>query len=404
MSSRARLLAQQRRRLERTLRWASALPGYRDAFSRLPSGLDVLETLERLPILERSQLQAAPDGFRDPRRPSIEIHTSGSTATPLAYHLDQRARRLRLLRYARFHGLHGWRPWHRSLTFKVLPDSSERVGSGWLDRTFLARRRVMSVLDPPQAHLEALRRDDPVILHGLPSTLVQLLSELNRGTWRPRSLRVIFSSSEALEPEVRSALEEGFGAPVVDHYGAAEGLIGWECEQRRGYHQSTGSVFLEILKDGGKAALPGEEGAVVITTLDNPAMPLVRYAIGDTAVQGDDRACPCGRPEPLFPEVIGRGVELFQLPSGPASPWGAMARMREVPGLMRFQIIQTAPAAIEVRVLSRDTGRPVDPSRVAEIVRATFEDPVAVVVRETKELLRLPSGKFAPALRLANAA
>ena len=303
--ARRRLLVQQRGRLDQALTVAARLPGYRNVLARLPTRLDPAERLVRLPVLERRQLQADPEFFRDRSRSSIGIHTSGSTATPLTYYLDRRARLRRLAEYARFFSLHGWRPWHCSLSFKVLPDSSDRVGSRWLDHSLLVRRRVVSVLDPPEAQFRIFRATDPHILHGLPSILQQLVIQMRRQSWRPSRLQRIFTSSEALESRTRDRLEGILGAPVVDHYGAAEGFIGWECERRNGYHLNMRSIFLEILDTEGESVAPGAVGRIVITTLDNPAMPLVRYAIGDHAVRGDEGMCPCGRAEPLIPKVIG---------------------------------------------------------------------------------------------------
>jgi phenylacetate-CoA ligase len=397
------LFARQLRRLDLALACAARFPGYRDALRALPSGLDPAARLARLPLLERRDLQADPDAYRDRTRPSITIHTSGSVGTPLTYYLDRRARLRRLASYARFNARHGWLPWHRSLSLKVLPDSSDRVGSAWLDRTLLGRRRVASVLDPPEVHLRILQETDPNILHGTASALEQLALEAEKSGRKPGALRRIFTASEAADAPLRRHLERALGAPVVDHYGAAEGgLIGWECELRDGYHVNMPSVFLEILDEAGRPAPPGQAGRVVITTLDNPAMPLLRYAIGDYAIQGNGSCCPCGRPEPILPRVLGRAVDTFLLPSGPKSAWAAVARMREIEGLLRFQLIQADADRIVARVQSIDSRWPVHPKRVADLVRKTLGEELRVEVVETDRFSRLPSGKFAPALRRWN--
>ena len=53
---------------------------------------------------------------------------------------------------------------------------------------------------------------------------------------------------------------------------------------------------------------------VVISTLHNFAMPLLRYDIGDFAEVGDD--CPCGRRLPVLKRILGRQRNLLCLPSG----------------------------------------------------------------------------------------
>ncbi len=59
-------------------------------------------------------------------------------------------------------------------------------------------------------------------------------------------------------------------------------------------HVFTEGVFLEIIRQDGKPAGPGEIGKVVLTNLFNQAMPFVRYDIGDMAVASGDRRCECG--------------------------------------------------------------------------------------------------------------
>ena len=61
--------------------------------------------------------------------------------------------------------------------------------------------------------------------------------------------------------------------------------------------------------------MPGEIGNVHITTLNNYAMPLIRYDIGDMGVESDDE-CPCGRKLPLMKVIEGRSDSNLILPSG----------------------------------------------------------------------------------------
>jgi hypothetical protein len=58
----------------------------------------------------------------------------------------------------------------------------------------------------------------------------------------------------------------------------------------------------------------GEVGRVVITTLQNFAMPLIRYDIGDYAEVGPP--CSCGRGLPVLRRILGRKRNMFILPSG----------------------------------------------------------------------------------------
>ena len=137
----------------------------------------------------------------------------------------------------------------------------------------------------------------------------------------------------------------------------------------------------------------------IITTLDNPAMPLLRYAIGDQAVPGRAGECPCRRGGLIIREIQGRRVDVFHLPSGSTSAWGLVARMREIESLMRFQLIQTGRNSIEVRYQSKGRSSPVDQASIIQLVRSVLGEELEILAHEKTHFERLPSGKFAPALR-----
>jgi phenylacetate-CoA ligase len=58
---------------------------------------------------------------------------------------------------------------------------------------------------------------------------------------------------------------------------------------------------------------------LVGTSLNNLAMPLVRYRTGDCVIPGDEgkkNACPCGRVFPTVKAVLGRQDRIITLPDG----------------------------------------------------------------------------------------
>ncbi len=136
---------------------------------------------------------------------------------------------------------------------------------------------------------------------------------------------------------------------------------------------------------------------MVFTTLDNPAMPLLRYAIGDMAVAGDGQRCPCGHPAPVLPRVLGRRVPLLKVGGNHVSPWGVLARMHELEFLQQFQLVQPADDELHARILARPDHE-VDCAAVSELIAEELPDLESIEVSEVQEFARLPSGKAMPAL------
>src|SRR5690606_14535407 len=131
---------------------------------------------------------------------------------------------------------------------------------------------------------------------------------------KPPRVTVLRPYGETLFDDDREALMEWFKAPVAMRYGTREvGSVSMECEQLN-YHQSIENVYLEVLRDDGKIAAEGT-GRLLITTLQNRLMPLVRYDVGDIVTLKNGE-CGCGRTLPLMGEIHGRTYEFITRPDG----------------------------------------------------------------------------------------
>jgi phenylacetate-CoA ligase len=70
-------------------------------------------------------------------------------------------------------------------------------------------------------------------------------------------------------------------------------------------------VILELLKDGSEVS-NGEMGTIVLTDLDNFAMPLIRYNLEDIAKKKDS-VCSCGRKMQLIGNIVGRTSDISRI-------------------------------------------------------------------------------------------
>ena len=117
---------------------------------------------------------------------------------------------------------------------------------------------------------------------------------------------------------------EAWGVPLSDMYSGREvGYLALQCPQHDHYHVMSEGNFLEVLGDDGRPCQPGETGRVVVTTLHNYVMPLIRYEIGDFAEVGEP--CPCGRGLPVLTRILGRQQNMLTLPTG-ESRWTQIGR------------------------------------------------------------------------------
>jgi phenylacetate-coenzyme A ligase PaaK-like adenylate-forming protein len=129
------------------------------------------------------------------------------------------------------------------------------------------------------ARLNDLR---PGELYGLPSSLRLLAEEQNAGRLR-LSLHQLLTTGEALIAEDRRIIENAFGCPLTDEYGASEtGMLAGQFGGAGPLLVNDDAVVLEIVDEKDEPVLPGEPGDhVLVTNLINHVLPVVRYRLDD---------------------------------------------------------------------------------------------------------------------------
>ena len=345
----------QEQQLVRMLRYATEnVPHYRDlgiAASRITSHAD----LDRFPVLTKRKLQEnqaelLADGFSlDTCKTSI---TSGSTGEPTTSAFDNTTWLLckytlkirRLLDYGVGIGK------RVLLVSEMRPEeiaaSTQISGAG-----ILFGQRYVSIHQPVAEGLRAIRSFRPHALYAFPSYLAELLEYCEQHREPLPGLRTIFTSSEVLTDGLRQRLIDAFSADICDVYGNTEFKeVAWQCRSGR-YHinfESTWVETIDVADDG--------FGTVLLTTLINRAMPLIRYRVGDRVCAGEGE-CDCGRSGPWLAAVSGREVDMLVLADGRRlSPYLLTSIIELDPGIRRYQIVQDSPSDLEVRYLSLSDG------------------------------------------------
>ena len=243
--------------------------------------------------------------------------------------------------------------------------------------------------------VQRLRPDAVVLTPSYAAHLVEWAAE--RGIdLRGSSVRRVLVAGEpgGGEPQFRAALEEGWGALVVEAMGIGDiGISLWgECEEQDGMHLGArGFVHPELIdpETGEARSLEdGAEGELVLTHLRHQAAPLLRFRTRDhVRVRVGD--CPCGRTGPRVrcigrtdDMLIVRGVNVF--PSavrevvGGFAPAvsGAILVRPEAPGVK-----QEPPLPVSVE-LGRGTEAD---DALADAIRARIRE--ALVVQTRVELV-----------------
>ncbi len=239
--------------------------------------------------------------------------------------------------------------------------------------------------------VERLNALQPPMLYGYSSMLARLAAEQRAGRLGIAPMSVN-TNSEMLVPEMRTAIGEAFGAPIIDQFGASEGLVGMTAPDDDVLVFNSDMCIVELVDAENRPVPPGVPSAkVFVTNLYNRTQPLIRYELTDSFVRQPD-AADHGH---LRAKVRGRADEVLHYQSVDIHPHVVRSAMVRSAEILDYRVRQT-PRGVDVEALAVV---PVDSDRLAEqliqaLAEAGLPNP-AVSVRIVDHLERIPdTGKL----------
>jgi phenylacetate-CoA ligase len=353
-----------------------------------------LRTIAELPILTkddvRGNLKRLLVRGADRRRVHIG-HTGGSTGKPLAFWWDSGKHELMRAGMMRSYMASGWRPGQKTLNFW---GARQDIRAGSIAKRWgelVTGEKTLDAREYDEAQLRAwadlIRRWRPVLLQGYASILAALAKYvLAERIAMPKSILGVYSTAEVLDDGQRQAMEEAFSCRVFNQYGSRE-IPNIACECRHGnMHVFTDMVYLE--------SLPGDgEDRLIVTSLTNRLMPIIRYDIGD-AGRLSDGECDCGWPFPLMEIGMCRQNDLIVTPTGrhvhPSFFNGLLYGLTQI---RQYQFVQTTLTRIVLNLVS---SAPLPPERVTEMqarIHLEVDPAITLDVRYADEIAPTASGK-----------
>jgi phenylacetate-CoA ligase len=361
----------------------------------------ILETLASIPPLEKVDYGDEPESFiaRDiPRRRLIRGQTSGTTGTSLPLWcvaetlIEEFAT---VWRMRRSFGVMD--PMDPNFTFNgnITVPFHQHQPPFWR-HSFYDHRTLFSVyhMTPEnlRSYADAVHSLPAEYIEGYPSAihlLARVLLELGR-PMAPGRIKAVFTSSESLLSFQRETIEEAFGAPVRDRYGASEKVVSMtECREGR-LHVDLEFCIVEV--ETTSETDESETGQLLATGLSNHATPLFRYRIGDVGTRSK-HPCPCGRAGDVFSHVDGRVEDYVLTPDGRLV--GRLDHIfKEQFDVAEAQIIQTSKASIDVLVVPRSSYSNASNRALMREIRARLGTEMQIQIKICDNIPREANGKF----------
>jgi phenylacetate-CoA ligase len=369
-------------------------------------GKDSFENWEDLPVMKKSDFQQSLDARLSEgySRKNVFINkTSGSGGDPFVFAKDKFCHALIWANIQRRWNWYGI-DFNTSLQarFYGMPldffaNAKLRVKDSFSNRY---RFNIFDFSDAAIAKMLAVfKRRKFDYINGYTSNIVLLAKYLQRENTVLKSvcptLKVCITTSEMLFDDDRKLIETWLGVSVVNEYGAAElDIIAFESPD--GFWKvNAETLFVEIADETGNALPNGKEGRIVVTSLYNKAMPMIRYDVGDVGILDEKSTAK----NPILKKLSGRTSDVAVLPSGKLSPgmtfYSITKRLFDDEGIVNeFVIVQTKKDTFEIRyTAARELNEP-EKSEIARVFDQFLETGLTYVFRKQDKIDRAKSGKL----------
>lgn len=253
--------------------------------------------------------------------------------------------------------------------------------------TFVLSKEIIS------RYVERINSYRPQMIKAYVHSFYDISKYINENRIVMQNSPVIHTSTGPLYPEIKTEIQKAFpSSHVFSFYGSREvSAIATEVLNEEGMQVLYDNVFLEIINADGQPASIGEEGEIVITTLSNHYMPLIRYRIGDRAVKNDDLYT-FGTLK--IQSVLGRTLGVIHRSDGSAIDGQFFTTLFfKATGIERFQLVQRDINKLELFIVKGSNYKKEELTSILDTIENVLE-PAKVQVLFTTSIDLTATGKI----------
>lgn len=305
------------------------VPYYRDLMADIDGARhsDPLDTLQQMPILTKDIIRNCFDSLKSDdldQRKWIYNTSGGSTGEPVRFIQDNdylaRSGAVKMI----FSYLAGCDIGERQV---YLWGSERDIVEGkehWRARMFIWLNNSIYVNafrmteEKMRGFIELVNTHKPKLIVSYTEPLYEMASFAERENIEVLPQAAIITSAGMLYPFMREKIEKVFQCRVYNRYGSREvGDIACERDGMEGLWVAPWGNYIEIVDEQGHRVPDGQEGDILVTNLNNYAMPLIRYKIGDRGVLQPRSDYSNGKPYgQVLKSLLGRNLDCFRTSNG----------------------------------------------------------------------------------------
>jgi len=329
-TSKSKLKIYQNKQLRKIVKYAYEVPMYRIKYKKAkvkPEEIKTTDDLHKLPFISKEDLrkyeqnQIVPKNFN--RDSAMVGRTGGTSGEPIVVYLDYYTvikSMLSLIRTMKEYDVR-WNKTKMALILDLSENSFENAYfvnsiSSFIKPFF--RQNNMQIFDQKISNIDLIKKIEnfrPELLAGYPFSINELALLKKSGYGKNLNPRLIMTSGQFLDENVRDFIEKTFETKIYDSYISTEtGPIAFECIKGN-YHIHSDMIYPEFIKNGENVEI-GKPGEFIVTKLQGYGTPLIRYTgLGDV-VSSEENSCNCGISSFQLKRIHGRKINSIYLPNG----------------------------------------------------------------------------------------
>tara|TARA_B100001146_G_scaffold225253_1_gene248873 strand:- start:11623 stop:12915 length:1293 start_codon:yes stop_codon:yes gene_type:complete len=207
------------------------------------------------------------------------------------------------------------------------------------------------------------------------------------------SLTHCIVTAEMLFPEDLQLLENQFGIPIINEYGASETGIIAIGKASGSLKIDSRLIYVEILDEHNRPVAEGVSGKIVITALFNKAHPFIRYELGDLGTLNFKDGLP------VLSKLEGRIGDYALLPDGKKIPalafyYVTKEIISDTGSVKEFVINQSKPDRFEVEYVADKAFAEAEIQKIKRALLHYFGQDVTIKIERKTNLDRSTRGKL----------
>ena len=363
------------------------------------------EELQKIPFLTKDIINKQKENLYSKEiksRKAFKSTSGGSTGEPVIFMQDKE---YLFSTFANFHIAESWRGAglyeSRLILWGAERDTYEGkkpLRSHLID--FVSNTTTLNTFsmteEDMRRYIEIINRKKPALIITYVQSIHELAKFAKENNIEVKKQRAIHVSAGTLHEYMRVEIEEVFGCGVYNYYGSREvGAIASECNAHNGLHIMSDNTLLEVIDKDGNLCQAGEEGEIVVTTLNNYSMPLIRYRIGDIGIMQEYSECSCGCTYPKLQKIVGRTIDVFHTKDG-AKVDGAffIYQFYFRNWVKNYQVIQESLEQIVIKLVKKDKVPKEDLTEIEKNVKHVMGKDCEVVFEFVPKIEKSKTGKF----------